>query len=121
MSVSDLFPPSPPLRHLSCVIVLYFMVIPDDKPRKVRMSCLQIFVRTVLGITVPIIGQGFGLPTMMLADVSAGCDITVGSVFVYVIPQMDHKIEIFSGHVTVGGIITVFKLLTGCKGESEIR
>ena len=85
-----------PLFGFVCVVIVHLMIIPGNNPRKQRMRLLQVGVRPVLRVAIPVFLQRLDLAAVMLPDAGS-----LGCAFVDVITEVNHQIEILGGHVAV--------------------
>jgi hypothetical protein len=96
------------------VVVVDFVIVPDDEERKQRVHRAQRRIAPVLRVAVAVIVEGQQLAADVLPHelVSAG-------VLVDVVAEVHHQIEIFLGHVLVRREQADLEMLARRDGEPE--
>ena len=109
------------LRRKTCVVILYFVVVPDHKPRTAGMAGLQVLVQLVQGVSISVPLQGSGFVGAMRSYVARRPDHILGGTFVDVVAKPDHKVRTPFGDVAVRMKVGRLVVLTTCGGEGSCR
>ncbi|CAM5203906.1 hypothetical protein BTHI11S_05561 [Bosea thiooxidans] len=103
------------------IVVFDVVIVPDRDPRTGSVRLLDRRVGLVPGVHQAIVGQRLGDVEGDVAHLLLGCGGTRGGSLVDVVPEVQHKIEIFLGHPTVGGPVSVHPMLARSGRKPQAR
>ena len=107
-----------PAPILACIVIFYFVVIPDDGPVAGRMGGLEMGIAFVQRIAVAVVLQGLGGAQWLGPGQSLGFGGL--GVFIDVVAQKQHQIGRSLRRIGPGGVKAMLPALTGRHGHAQL-
>ena len=101
------------------VVVLHLMVVPGHDPGAGAVRGLQVGIGAVERVAVAVVGQRRGHRQRVGARQRMARRLGRHGVFVDVVAQEQHGVQVFVHHVAVGGVVAVLPALARGEGQAH--